>query len=261
MPRLRKADLLGQVEDSIRLSGCSLLFLSKDRHPARYQVYQHGWGVQVRVYIWNITHGGGAKRAASEYRIQITGINEFKPEPDARNLILGWWDDVGAFAGWDIRQHLGPLGSSPSMQISEGALRQALLTGFAPYVKANGETAIAFRPDFMGTYIEFLEPLHDSGAVPTEAGLLARISEDPDQVGDKDIDEEVGEKRKFAVISTKRALRALDFTRRVLSAYDHRCAMCGSQLRLVDGAHILPASEHRPDGQRRGALRAASPGL
>jgi putative restriction endonuclease len=195
----------------------------------------------VKVYIWNITHGG-ATRAAGEYRIQITGIDAFHPDPGSRNLILGWWNDVSVFAGWDFRQHLGTLSASPSMQISESALRQALLTGFSPYVNQKDETAIAFRPDFMGTYIEFLTEMHDSGTVPLEAGLLTRLSEDPDEVRDDEIEGEVSEGRRFAMLSTKRALRALDFGRRVLSAYEHKCAICGVQLRLIDGAHILPAA-------------------
>ncbi|MGE0752591.1 MAG: HNH endonuclease [Variibacter sp.] len=243
MPILRKkVDLLARVEESIRQSGWSVLYETHDKHPAIYYVYQRNRGGLVKVYIWNITHGGGVKRAADEYRIQITGVTEFEPLQGARTLILGWWDDVGVFAGWDIRQHLGPLGSSPSLQVSEGALRRALLTGFAPYVKSSGETAIAFRPDFMGTYIQFLEPLHDSGRLPSEAELLEELSVSPDDVADEDIDRGVEEPRRYAVLSTKRALRALDFRRRVLSAYEHKCAMCGLQLRLVDGAHILPAA-------------------
>lgn len=237
----RKADLLARFEDAVRLSGWSLLYLSKGAHPARYRVFRDGRGSVVRVFIWNITHGGKSRRS-DEYRIQITGLDEIQPEAAARNLILGWWDGVEVFAGWDIRQHTGSISSSPSMQVSEGALRQALLTGFSPYVNQNGETAIALRPDFMGTYIEFLEPLHDSGKIPQEAAILAKLSEDAADVEDKDIDDSVADKRKYAILSTKRALRALDFGRRVLGAYGHQCAMCGVQLRLIDGAHILPAA-------------------
>ena len=153
-----------------------------------------------------------------------------------------WVVGVGVFAGWDFRQHVGVVSSSPSMQVSEGALRQALATGFAPYVNQNGETAVAVRPDFMGTYIQYLEPLHDSGKVPSEAEILIKISEDPDEVEDSEIDSGVAPPRKTAIVSTKRSLRALDFNRRVLSAYAHQCAMCGTQLRLVDGAHILPVA-------------------
>lgn len=254
MPTLNKPGLLGRFEEAIRLSGWNLLYLSTGKHPARYQVFRDGRGGTVRVYIWNITHGGGAKRKQDEYRIQPTGVPKFELEPNGRTLVLGWWEDVGVFAGWDVRQHAGALGKSSSFQINEKALRQALLTGFAPYKKASGETAIAFRPDFAGTYVEFLQPLHDSGAVPAEANLLGKLSEDPDSVSDKDIEDDIPEKRKYAVLSTKRALRALDFARRVLSAYDHQCAMCGTQLRLVDGAHILPVTHQSSTDQTRNGV-------
>jgi putative restriction endonuclease len=240
MPRLtRKADLLARFEEAIRLSGWNVLYLTHGDHPARYKVYKDGESYTVRVYIWNISHGG-AGRSSKEYRIQVTGFSQFAPEPNGRTLILGWWEDVGVFAGWDYRHHKGTLGGSPSMQISEDALRQARLTGFASYVNQKGETAIAFRPDFAATYVNFLEPLHDSGAIPAEAEILEIISDDPDAISDADIEAEIGEKRKYAVIETKKALRANDFARRVLGAYGHRCAMCDVQLKLIDGAHILP---------------------
>jgi putative restriction endonuclease len=49
--------------------------------------------------------------------------------------------------------------------------------------------------------------------------------------------------RQWAVTQTRRALRALDFSERVLDAYRNRCAMCGLQLRLLEDAHILPVAE------------------
>lgn len=258
MPRLtRKADLLARFEEAVRLGGWNLLYLTHGTHPARYKVYREGMGFTVKVYIWNISHGG-AGRKKDEYRIQVTGFSKFDPEPQGRTLILGWWEDVGVFAGWDYRHHTGPLGGSPSMQISEDALRQARLTGFAPYVNQKGETAIAFRPDFAATYLKFLEPLHDSGAIPAEAELLTKLSDDPDEVSEDDIDDEIGEKRKYAVMQTRKALRANDFARRVLGAYGHRCAMCDMQLKLIDGAHILPVEhEDSTDATNNGVALCA----
>jgi putative restriction endonuclease len=258
MSKLRKIDLLARFEDGVRLSGWNLLYLSnKDDHPARYRIFRDGKDIVVRVFIWNITPGGRAN-LKNEYRIQNTGPKEIQPEIGARNLILGWWNDVGVFAGWDIREHVGPVSSSPSMQIKEPALRQALLTGFSAYINQKGETAIAFQPSFIGTYIEFLEALHDSGKIPEEAAILEKISEDPGKVGENEIDNDVAEKRKFAVHSTKRALRALDFGRRVLGAYGHQCAMCGMQLRLIDSAHILPvAHEDSTDQTSNGVALCA----
>ncbi len=241
MARLNKRNLLAKFEEAVRFAGWSILFLNKGEHPARYRVFRDELAYDVKVYVWNITHGG-AGRKQDEYRIQITGIDSFELEANGLTLILGWWDDVGVFAGWDVRHHLAAFGGSPSMQISEGTLRRALVNGFATYINQKNETAVAFRPDFVTTYLQFLEPLHDSGQIPAEASLLNRLSDDPDSVTEKDIEDEVQQQRQYAVISTKKALRAIDFRDRVLNAYRHRCSMCGTQLRLVDGAHILPVA-------------------
>ncbi|MFN3670392.1 MAG: HNH endonuclease [Bosea sp. (in: a-proteobacteria)] len=238
----QKAGLLGRFEEAARAGGWNVLFLSKNEHPARYRLVRGTDTMLVRVFIWQISHGGRAN-LPSEYRIQNTGVPELQSEPGYRNIILGWWPAIDVFAGWDIRQHLGPVANSPSMQINEEPLRKALISGFAPYKNQMGETAIAIRPDFMATYIEFLEALHDSGRIPKEAAVLDKLSTDPDAVPDEEIEDTVPGMRKVAIVTTKKKLRALDFGRRVLGAYNHQCAMCGTQLRLIDGAHILPV-EH-----------------
>jgi putative restriction endonuclease len=245
MPRLSKRALLEHVEEGIQAGGWNILYLTNSgEHPARYRVERDGNFTSVKVYIWNITHGGGY-RSASEFRIQITGIepNQFIPEKGGKTLILGFWEAEEVFAGFDFKFHAGPLGGSPSLQIGAQALVDANQYRFAAHEKGNGELAIAFTPDFMGTYIENLTSLHATGQVPAELDLLTRLAEDPTAVPETEIDATVSEVRQYAIVQTKRALRALDFRNRVLTAYGHRCAMCGVQLRLVEGAHILPVSE------------------
>ena len=249
MPRRSKRQLFHFVEQAILDSGWNFLHLSpQNEHPARYHVYRDGQSHKIKIYIWNITHGGGAARAANEYRIQITGIpsasgaQEFIPEIGGKTLILGWWDEVEIFAGFDYSKHSGEIGSSPSMQINEETLRDAHISGFAPYNKGNGELAIAFRPDFMGNYIENLAALHESGESPAETHILDEIGKNFEDVPDEEIRREVPAERQYAVISTKKALRDISFRRRVLNAYGHQCAMCGIQLKLLDAAHILDAS-------------------
>ncbi len=245
MPRLTKVQLLGCVEEGFRSGGWNLLYLShRTEHPARYRIYRDEHSFTARAYIWNISHGGGP-RSAEEYRIQITGLPEdhFVPEIGGKTLILGWWANDEVFAGFDYRKHSGPLGGSPSLQIGLPALRAAVADRFATHRKHTGELAIAFRPDFIGTYAENLEALHDAGQVPGEVQLLTRIANRPAQVPDQEIRDEVAGPRQWAVTETRRALRALDFSERVLTAYNHRCAICGLQLRLLDGAHILPVAD------------------
>lgn len=246
MARLSKGQLLQEVEEAFRSGGWNVLYLPSDMvHPARYRVYREDVSFTVRVYIWNITHGGGAARAAGEYRIQITGLteNHFEQEIGGKTLILGWWDNEEIFAGFDYRLHSGLLGGSPSFQIGLPALQSAIVNRFAAHAKGNGEIAIAFKPDFLGTYVEYLEGLHDTGAAPQEVAVLNQIAATPAQPHAQEIQQQIAEPRRWAVTQTRRALRALDFGDRVLSAYRHRCAMCGIQLELLDGAHILPVAE------------------
>lgn len=146
--RLTKEELFGKVVGAIRDSGWGLLYLSNpSEHPLRLQVYRGTGTYRVRIYIWNLTHGGGRRRPTGEYRIQITGVDQIEPELGGTTLILGWWSVESVFAAFDYHKHSGPLGASPSFQIAETALHQAAEHGFAPYNKGNKEIAIAVRPD------------------------------------------------------------------------------------------------------------------
>jgi putative restriction endonuclease len=246
MPRPTKPQLLERVEEGFRSGGWNFLYVSNPGdHPARYRVYRDAAGIMVRVYIWNISHGGGAARAADEYRIQVTGVpqNTFQPEIGGKTLILGWWANDEIFAGFDYRRHSAHLGFSPSFQVGRAALQAAVTNRFAAHRKNTGELVITFQPDFIGTYAQNLEELHDTGAVPAEVALLGRIATAPQGVAEAEITAGVAQPRRYAVTETRRALRALDFSARVLSAYGHRCAMCGVQLKLLEGAHILPVAE------------------
>jgi putative restriction endonuclease len=246
MPNQTKRQLLERVEEGFRSGGWNVLYVSNPGdHPARYRVYRDAIGFMVRVYIWNISHGGGLARARDEYRIQITGVpqNIFQPEIGGKTLILGCWDNDEVFAGFDFRRHNAHLGASPSFQVGRAALQAAVRNRFSVHRKNTGELVIAFQPDFIGAYTENLEGLHDTGEEPAEVALLERIANAPNMVAEEDVVAGVARPRRYAITETRRALRSLDFSARVLSAYRHRCAMCGVQLKLLDGAHIVPVAE------------------
>lgn len=250
MGRLTKPRLFEVIENAIRNSeDWNFLHLTgPSEHPARYLIYKGDIKFRVRIYIWNLTHGGGPSRPEHEYRIQITGIEsaagpqQFQPEIGGKTLILGWWNEASVFAGFDFNRHAGPLGSSPSMQISDEVLNTAYRDGFAVYRNQFGELAVGFRPDFFTTYVENLEALHQSGASESETNVLTKIGANPSNVTETEIETTVPKERQYAFISAKRALRENDFRDRVLTAYGHQCAICGVQLKLLDAAHILPVA-------------------
>jgi putative restriction endonuclease len=238
-PLLTKKQLLEVVVTAIRESGWNVLYLS-DEHPFQLQMYRGDESYRLLVYIWNITHGGGAARPADEYRIQVTGVSQFRQETGTKTLILGWWAAGGVFAGFDIRKHNAPLGFSPSLQIRRQSLELAGQTGFAPSDKGNQEIAIAFRPDFFGQYVRDLETLHDFGESRQDVAALEAIAEEP-EINTADLPV-TNQKRQIAVTSVSRVLRDGRFRRNVLAAYSYRCAFCGVQLNLTDAAHIVPVT-------------------
>lgn len=70
MPRLTKNDLLSIVTGSVSECGWNILYLeSPITHPFRLQIYKNDESYRLRIYIWNLTHGGGSARPRGEYRI------------------------------------------------------------------------------------------------------------------------------------------------------------------------------------------------
>jgi putative restriction endonuclease len=251
MARLSKPNLLGIIVHSFQESGWNVL-VPNNSHPFGLQIYDsvnsNSRGLRLRVYIWNITHGGGAARPTNEFRIQVTGIAQFQPEPQGKTLILGWWDEGQLFAGWDFDRHTSPLGASPSLQIRKECFDQAYLSGFAPCLKENKEIAIAFRSDFLSEYVLNLASLHSFGQSPTDYRALDAVSQNPEAVEAVEAVNEglvsvVSEERRIVVRQVQQRLRSASFRARVLNAYEHRCAFCGLQLNLVQAAHILPVTE------------------
>jgi len=255
MAQHRKHDLLELIVKSIRDSGWNVLYLASiEEHPFRLQIYREDESYKVRIYIWNLTHGGGAARPIDEYRIQVTGIdtNHFEQVPGEKTLILGWWDEGQVFAGFDVRKHAGPLGNSPSIQIRRECLQQAVTNIFSPCNKGNQEIAIAFRPDFFVEYVRTLTALHDFGQSLDDLAVLDAVTQNP-EINNDDI-EIRDNNRRTTIVSLTKKLRDVSFRKRVLTVYSSQCAVCGLQLRLVEAAHIIPVNHEKSTDETRNGL-------
>ena len=170
MARLNKEALILRAIDAIVADGWNVVRLNQaGTHPARFTMEQDGVSHTVRLYVWNLSHGGKS-RSPDELRIQITGINGFAAEPKGRTLILGWSEEFGVFAGFDIQHRLGVLGSSPSIQINSATLQTAGKQGAEKQDKKRGEWAVAVRPDKVGRYVQHLTAAHAGDIGP----LLAK---------------------------------------------------------------------------------------
>lgn len=160
MVRRGKEMLIQAALSPLRDGGWSIARLTPPGvHPVRFTMSRGSAVVTVKLYIWNLSHGGRG-RSDAEYRIQATGLEQFDVAPDEVTLILGWDDDFGVFAGFDVEARRDRLGASPSIQIQKRALDDAVGAGAAFQAKRDGEYAIAIRPDRLDRYIENLAAAH-----------------------------------------------------------------------------------------------------
>lgn len=178
MAKLSKGHLVAAVTAALRSGGWVVEVISPaGDHPVRMQLSGGGTEFILRLYIWNLTHGGGRKRPSNEYRIQITsGVKAFEMEAGGRTLILGWSDQFGAFAAFDAARRSGEIGRSPSIQISAATLDSARGHGAALQDKGHGEFAVAVRPDHLPGYVRHIDEAH--------AGDLEGTLDDPSGMRD-----------------------------------------------------------------------------
>ena len=240
MPRLQTSQLLQSITDALAESDATAVLISSPRKNPRRFVVQAGQNMfEMWVYIWTLTHGGGSARPKHEYRIQITGITPpLELNPAGPTLLIGYEPNLGCFAGFDLDKHRRFSTRSPSIQIPITALHTALQDGFSFTTKGNEEIAIGFRPDHFLAYVLNADILHAQGADAAAVDLLVRAAalEDISPVEMEHIPAE----RRRVVQTVSRLSRDSGFRRRVITAYEQRCAVTRMQLRLIDAAHILP---------------------
>ena len=240
MPIVPAPHLIQAVIDALEESGASAVLISPTaRNPRRFLIQSGQNTFELWVYIWTLTHGGGVRRPANEYRIQLTGVNPpLLLNPTGSTVLLGYEPNLQGFAGFDIYRHRTFSTKSPSIQIPITAVERALQDGFSFVRKTNDEIAIGFRADQFLAYALYARDLHAQGADAPTLELLSRAAalERVETVELEQIDRERG--RLITTIS--KLARDSAFRRKVIVAYEKRCAATRMQLRLIDAAHILP---------------------
>ncbi|WP_083896668.1 HNH endonuclease [Microbacterium sp. B19] len=234
---LSSRELHERVEDSLVVSGLSVTAMPQEAvKPFGYAIGGNRLDepTLVRIYAWNVTHGGGHVRAPDEFRIQLT---TYLPAPRAGEvlIIVGWSQKHRVFVGWDPSIHDHRSSDSPSLQVREEVMRGAAQRGFAAATRTSGDIVVAFRPQLLATYCLNVRELHESHELASEWTLAADASE-PSAPDTEDQARSTVERR------LRLAFRAWDFSYRIRMAYRRRCAMCGLGLGLIEGAHIVPVA-------------------
>lgn len=189
-----------------------------------------------RIFAWNLTHGG-ATRSDHEFRIQLTGA---LPDLVAgeTTVVIGWSSSFGVFAGWDAAIHAGRISNSPSLQVEREVLTRASNDGVGAAHRGSGDLVVAFRPELLTTYCLRSGELHSRSAAQVAAELNMIPALDPTS----HIQRTSREERERVTRTFETNLRAWDFRKRVLAAYEQRCSICTQQLGLNEAAHIVPVA-------------------
>ena len=182
----------------------------------------------------------------------MTGVDSpLATNPNGLTLLMGYDQDTGAFAGFDLTQHTVFTAGSPSVQVDRDCLFQALQDGIAFRRKSNDEVAIGVRSDHLLHYSLQSKTLHRIGKEPGMPEVLTQASSGS-QIEQETI-QDLSIERKRVVTNVRKWSRSAGFRKQVLMAYENRCAVTRLQLRLVDAAHILPVHDaHSTDDVTNG---------
>lgn len=240
MPSLSPSRIVDAIYDAFNECNASTVLVSDVRGNPRHFVVQSGQSsLDLWVYIWTLTHGGGIARPKDEFRIQLTGVRPpLQLNPEGKTVLIGYEPNTGCFAGFDLAKHRNFSTQSPSIQIPITALHNALQNGFSFFTKGNDEIAIGIRPDQFLAYCLHSELLHTQGANTDMVNLLTKAAA-LTEIPSHDI-QQVSSERRRIISEISRLSRDTSFRRKVTIAYDRRCAVTRIQLRLIDAAHIVP---------------------
>ncbi len=210
-----------------------------------------GFGM-ARFYVWTVTHVETLKRRADEFKIQLIlpgqaederGNLEFDATP---TFLLGYSPDFGVFAAWEAKFH-PDFAYSSTVQVQESLLSEAGRTGWAVASprpnRGRGEVRVACTS---GNLLHLMREFRRADArglqrEDREAFLLEstpNISVVPATAIPTPPAETI--RRRIALERLERDRR---FALLVRAQYGFACAVCSTQLNIVEGAHIVPACE------------------
>lgn len=246
--RLRFPELVQQFVQSLERAGVTVLVTHQGTpKPAEIRIVSADATTDCLLFLWNITPGGGGPgvRPDHERRIQITASPAFPLRAGVRTVVGGFSEENGVWSFWDARRHTAFSTRSPSLQTSLPILEAANLHGLAAGVRPASEgreVTVAVRPEFLPWYVESGEALHDADTDATHVADLIDAKPEDEAAFVEQATTADEQARRVQLIETVRAFRDARFRPEVLRAYSYRCAVCGTALKLVDAAHIVPVN-------------------
>lgn len=231
---LSKTDLKYLLLDNLKKYTENVLFLG-GTNPYHFYINDR----QFYILIRNISDSGNGRGNVDESRLQISYLKSLE-EPLVSGvsiLVLGYNEQHNVFAAWDPNELRARLNQKTTISVYSrfSILEEASISGFAVYIDSNDKKNICFREDYIGVYIENSDKIHYFTIEE-----LKSIRPVENYSFDSQLESVKG---KITVVHTK-FKRDIKFINKVKEVYNHRCAICGISLGLVEAAHIIPHS-HR----------------
>lgn len=135
-------------------------------NPSRVKIQKARISRWLLVYAWKITsEGSGRKKAGRQdldFRVQTTRSheNDLLAPPGHLPVGIGWFEDLGVFAGFAVWVKR-TTGKSSSVHFSRLLLETAAKDGWAEEMRADGPTC-AWKPDEVERYLSWLVALNQS---------------------------------------------------------------------------------------------------
>lgn len=217
---------------------------ARDGWPGHIKLHlSTGW-VDCSVHIGPVH---SMSRGPHEFRFQNPGQNRpVRTLPNTIPLLIGVWDTdtPHVLVAAQPEQRLGDM-TRFSVLFLDRLFREAQQVGWAdPYRNNTGGLHWSFFPQLLPIFVEYYQ---------------SQIDLDPDDVrlavvGAGLVDNPTPASARRARHATTRLIRDARFAKAVVEAYDRKCSMCGLNLGLVSGAHILPVSAPNSTDQATNGL-------
>ncbi len=237
---LKGTDLKYLLIDSLRSYSDDVQFIS-GKNPYLFNINKK----PVYILIKNLHDSGKGRGNRNECRIQIQKSSNLLPAKNSGKplLIFGYSDKHNTLTAWNPFMYLPRINGKKVVSLySRFSLQEKTIKqGIAEYVDKRGQRIISFKPEYLGLYLENFQSMHQSD----EKALLKLIqkSEEVDETEEQEAKFSI-ESQKFTV-THKKFKRDISFRRIIYEAYNHRCAICGIQLELVEAAHIVPHADEK----------------
>lgn len=214
-------------------SGVARLVAAGNGWPSTIKVKRGNSWQPVDLYISLIS---SHSRKEYEYRFQNPAGGEqsrINPRPGVTPLLLGYTEDWGrpVCVAAEVDRRIGS-DHRFSVLFVEGLIQQAAKVGWSEYPSTSDEVITAFHPSLLPAYLT----LDDSETeIPVEEVVTAVTD-----AGFNETDDEVVRKR--ATKAVQRVARDATFRKKVVTAYQGECALCGLNWDLIQAAHIYPVT-------------------